>query len=84
MDTITILGLTAAFFTTFAFLPQVIRVWQLKEARDLALSTFLMFTLGVSLWLVYGILLGDLPVMIANALTLIFALLILFFKLKYK
>lgn len=84
MDYITILGLSAGALTTFAFLPQVIRVWKLKETRDLALSTFLMFSIGVFLWLIYGVFVNDLPVIIANAVTLVLALIILGFKLKYK
>lgn len=84
MDYIIGIGLLAAVLTTLAFLPQVIKVWKLKETRDLSLSTFLMFTLGVLLWLVYGIVKKDIAIIIANALTFILALVILGFKIKYK
>ncbi|MBD3164617.1 hypothetical protein GF323_05435 [Candidatus Woesearchaeota archaeon] len=83
MNHITLIGLAAAALTTLAFLPQAIRVWKLRETRDLALSTFMMFTVGVFLWLVYGLLRNDLPVIMANLITFILAATILGFKFKY-
>ena len=84
MNYITILGMTAGFLTTIAFLPQVIRIWKLKEAKDLSLLTFLMFTTGIVIWLVYGLLRGDLPLIIFNAITAVLAGIILYFKIKFK
>ncbi len=83
MDYITIIGLIAASLTTIAFLPQVIKVWKLRETKDLALSTFLMFTVGVLAWLIYGLLKKDLAIILANGATLILASTILGFKLRY-
>lgn len=67
----TTIGLIAAFCTTLAFLPQVIKIWKTKSAGDLSLVTFTVFTFGVALWLVYGVLTDDLPVILANIVTLI-------------
>ena len=84
MSWITIMGLVAATLTTFAFIPQVIKTWRMKETRDISFLMYLIFTIGVSLWLGYGILIGDYPVLIANGATLIMALTILIAKIRYK
>ncbi|MEA1928968.1 MAG: SemiSWEET transporter [Candidatus Auribacterota bacterium] len=84
MNWITIMGFIAASLTTFAFLPQVIKTWRMKETRDISLWMYLAFTAGVTLWLIYGILIGDYPVSIANGVTLILALMILIAKIRYK
>jgi MtN3 and saliva related transmembrane protein len=78
------LGLTAGLLTTIAFLPQVIKTWKMRSAKDLSLSTFSLFFIGVTLWLVYGLILNDLPIILANLFTLIFAGILLFFKLRFK
>jgi len=83
MNWITIMGFVAAFLTTCAFLPQVIKTWRMKETRDISLWMYLIFTIGVSLWLGYGILIGDYPIAIANGATLILALIILIAKIRY-
>ncbi len=84
MNWITIMGFVAASLTTCAFLPQVIKTWRMKETRDISLWMYLIFTIGVSLWLGYGILIGDYPIAIANGATLILALIILIAKIRYK
>ncbi len=84
MNWITIMGFVAASLTTCAFLPQVIKTWRMKETRDISLWMYLVFTIGVSLWLGYGILIGDYPIAIANGATLILALIILIAKIRYK
>ena len=84
MDFITILGLCAGTLTTIAFIPQVVRVWQCKSAGDLSLSMLVMFIVGVGLWFCYGLYLQALPVIIANFITIVLNLVILWFKLKYK
>ena len=71
MDSITGLGLLAASCTTVAFLPQVIKNWRTKSAGDLSFGTFGLFTLGVVLWLVYGALIGNLPIIVSNVITLV-------------
>ena len=77
------IGFLAAFCTTTAFVPQLWRVLKLKSARDISLGTFLLFSTGVFLWLVYGIYAGSKPVIASNGCTLVLSLSILFLKLKY-
>ncbi|MCK5282822.1 MAG: SemiSWEET transporter [Nanoarchaeota archaeon] len=84
MDYVLLLGFAAAFLTTISFLPQVIRVWKLKETKDLSLSFFLIFFIGISLWLIYGIIKKDSAIIAANGITMILASIILYFKFKYK
>ena len=83
MDFYTIIGLMAGFCTTVAFLPQAIKTWQTKSAKDLSLGMYSIFCLGIILWLVYGLLVNDLPVILANFASLILATSILYFKLSY-
>ncbi len=84
MSLITSLGLLAGTLTTISFLPQVIKTWQTKSAKDISLVMFLTFCLGVFLWIIYGICIVDIPIVIANIVTFLLAGTILFFKLKYK
>ncbi len=79
-----IIGLAAAFCTTFSFLPQAIKVIKTKQTKDLSLVMYSVFTTGVLLWLMYGISVNDIPLIIANSITLIFALIILIMKIRYK
>ncbi|HEY0655929.1 MAG TPA: SemiSWEET transporter [Chryseosolibacter sp.] len=84
MNSIQLLGLIAGGLTTTAFLPQVIKTWKSRSAKDLSLGMFSLFCLGVFLWLVYGIIVKDIPVIAANMLTLMLASTLLFFKLRFK
>ncbi|MBU2540768.1 MAG: SemiSWEET transporter [Candidatus Omnitrophica bacterium] len=79
-----IIGLIAGSLCTISFLPQVIRIFKTKRTKDLSLITFSVFSLGVLLWLIYGILIGELPIILANTATLALALLIVIMKIKYK
>ena len=80
---ITILGFVAAFFTTFALLPQGIRAIKTKHTKDLSLPMVLMTTFGILLWLIYGIIINDMPLVFANGLGLIFSSINLVMKLRY-
>jgi MtN3 and saliva related transmembrane protein len=84
MTATTALGLVAGTLTTIAFLPQVLKAWRSRSTRDVSLSMFAILCAGVALWLVYGVLVGDLPLILANAVTLGFAGSILVLKLRYK
>tara|TARA_R110001583_G_scaffold61034_3_gene180897 strand:- start:2371 stop:2625 length:255 start_codon:yes stop_codon:yes gene_type:complete len=84
MNIITIIGLFAAACTTFSFLPQALKVIKTKHTKDLSLGMYSIFTLGVLLWLIYGLLVKDLPLIIANIITLVFAATILIMKIRYK
>jgi MtN3 and saliva related transmembrane protein len=83
VELVDIVGYMAATFTTVAFLPQVLKVWQSKSTKDLALPTLLSFITGVTLWFVYGLFVKSAPIIIANLVTLGLNLVILRFKLKY-
>jgi len=81
MDITTITGLLAGSLTTLAFVPQVLRTWKTRSARDISLATYLMFSCGVLLWLVYGFMLHALPVILANGITLLLSGTILVLKI---
>lgn len=84
MNLITVLGLIAATCTTISFLPQAIKVIKTKHTKDLSLGMYIILTSGILLWLIYGILIGDLPIILSNCVTLIFTTSILYLKIKYK
>ena len=77
-------GFFAAFCTTIAFLPQAIKVFKSKSTKDISLYMFIIFTIGVLSWLIYGLIINDMPIILANAVTLILSLFILIYKIKYK
>lgn len=76
-------GFAAAFCTTVAFIPQLVQIVRLRSAREISLPTFLLFSVGVFLWLVYGLRTGSKPVIVSNILTLVLSLSILILKLRY-
>jgi MtN3 and saliva related transmembrane protein len=82
--TIEDIGFMAAFCTTIAFVPQLVRVLRLRSARDISLGTFLLFSVGVFLWLIYGLYSGSKPVIASNAATLGLSLSILYLKIRYE
>jgi MtN3 and saliva related transmembrane protein len=84
MDFITILGLVAGALTTIAFLPQMFQIWRTKSAGDVSYVMLIVFMSGLFLWLIYGIILGALPIILANGVTLFFNLIILWLKIKYR
>ena len=81
---IEIIGFIAAILTTVSFVPQVYKIWKTKSAESVSLSMFLLFFMGVALWFVYGLLLGSISMIVANTITGILALMIVYFKFKYK
>ncbi len=78
-----ILGVTAGTLTTVAFIPQLAKALKSKSTGDLSWGMVLTFTIGVLLWLIYGIWIDSLPVILANAVTLLFQLGIVSLKIKY-
>lgn len=84
MNYIEIIGLTAAFCTTISFLPQAIKTIRTKNTEGISLSMYVVFTVGTFLWLLYGIMVHSLPVSAANAVTFLFAGIILGYKLRYR
>lgn len=81
---ITLLGLAAAICTTVSFLPQALKIIKTKHTKDLSLGMYTVLTTGVFLWFLYGIIIKDLPIILANGITLIFTVTILFLIIKYK
>ena len=79
----TVIGFVAAMLTTVAFLPQVVKVWKTKSAKDVSLGMYFILTIGVALWLVYGIFIVSWPMIISNAITLVLASAVLGMKLKF-
>ena len=84
MNIITMIGYLAAFGTTVSFLPQAIKTIRTKDTAGISLSMYALFTAGTLLWFTYGLMIGSLPVAVANAITFIFASIILLYKVRYK
>lgn len=84
MNTITsTIGFIAAILTTVSFVPQVLKVWRTRSAKDISLGMYSLFTLGIATWLLYGVLIDSWPVILANIITLILAGSVLVMKLKF-
>ena len=83
MDTVSWIGSAAATLTTTSFIPQVWKVWCSRHTADISLGMYAMFTMGVALWLGYGILIESWPVIVANSITLLLAGAMLVMKLKF-
>jgi MtN3 and saliva related transmembrane protein len=84
MDGVTMLGLAAGTLTTISFFPQLVKTWKSRSTKDISLGMYISFCSGIFLWLVYGLLIDSVPVIAANAVTLVIACLILFLKLKHR
>lgn len=80
----TVLGLVAGILTTIAYLPQLIKTWRSKSADDLSWTMLIVLCIGISLWLVYGVSVHDLPIIAANIVTFVFAGIILVLKIRYR
>ncbi len=80
---IDLIGSCAATLTTVSFLPQAWQVWRSKHTADISLGMYTLFTLGVALWLAYGLLLLSWPIIIANAITVLLAGAVLIMKLRF-
>ena len=79
-----IIGLVAAVLTTTSFLPQVVKTHKTKDTSGLSLSMYIIFFIGVLLWLIYGIWIQSLSIILANIITAILTFYLLFMKIKYK
>ncbi len=84
MNWIDSVGSAAAFLTTASFVPQAWQTFRTRDVSGISLVMYSLFTLGVALWLVYGILLMAWPIIIANTITTSLALMILLMKLRYR
>ena len=76
-------GFAAAFCTTAAYVPQVVRVWRTRRTTDVSLAMFLVMTVGLVCWLIYGVAIRDLPIIVCNGSALVMTSIILVFKLRH-
>ena len=79
-----IIGLVAGTITSITFLPQVIRIWKTKSAKDLSMLMMIMLIGGTTLWFSYGLMIKDAAIIYTNSMVLAMSLIMMFFKLKYK
>ncbi len=77
-------GLVAGLLTSIASLPQVIKTWKSRHARDLSIWQPLLLSVGVALWLIYGMLISDVPLILANITPLVCNLLLTAMKIRFK
>ena len=83
MEITTILGLLAGALTTISFVPQVIKTWKFKETKDISLLMYVIFFIGVFLWLSYGLIINNAPIIIANGVSLVLVFIVLILKIRY-
>lgn len=84
MTALDMLGMAAGCISSITFLPQVIKTWQTKSAADISLLMFTFATISVIMWLVYGIILGNIPIIFTNAMVLLFSLIMLYLKFRFR
>jgi MtN3 and saliva related transmembrane protein len=83
LDPVQLVGLLAALCTTSSFVPQAIRAWRTRQTSDVSMWMLILLLVGVSLWLTYGLLIRDLPLIVANILTLLVTLCVFVAKLRF-
>ena len=83
MLSLDILGYSAGIFIVVSLIPQIIKSWKTKSTKDISLPRYLIYIIGIILWLVYGTIIRNWPMIIANAINLVLAFSVLFLKLKY-
>ena len=76
------IGIVAAFCTTIAFLPQAIQTIRTRHTDDISLSMYIILIIGLSLWLIYGLAINNIPIILANTFTLLLSGVILFIKVQ--
>jgi MtN3 and saliva related transmembrane protein len=81
-STANLLGVVAGTLTTFSFVPQVVKTWRTRRADDVSMGMLLLFTAGVSLWMIYGLMTGAMPVIAANGVTVVLAIVMVVLKLR--
>ncbi len=79
-----LIGTAAATLTTVSFVPQAVKTFRTRDVSGISLGMYSLFATGVALWLVYGLMLGEAPIYVANAITLALALAVLVMKLRYR
>ncbi len=84
LSSVETLGLCAGMCTTLSFIPQIKKVWTTKSAKDISVHMYVIYSSGLLLWTIYGSLIGSISLILANFITMIFALCILVMKLRWK
>jgi len=79
-----VLGYTAGAVTTFTFLPQVIKTWKDKSAKDISLLMFIIAAVNEVMWVAYGVLKDNMVIILTNAILLVMSLIMIYFKYRYK
>lgn len=79
-----IIGVMAALCTTIAYAPQAYKIFKEKSAKEVSLSMYLILLLGLVLWLIYGYMIDSFAIKLANSITMVLAISIIYFKLRYK
>ena len=84
MSGVDILGYSAGFITSLTFLPQVIKTWKEKSAKDISLMMFIIAAVNEVMWIVYGVLLNNWVIILTNSIVLTMSMIMIFLKLRYK
>ncbi|GAA6769041.1 SemiSWEET family sugar transporter [Flavobacterium johnsoniae] len=84
MNFIDIIGLFAGACITLSTVPQIVKVWKTKKVKDISLKTFSILTFGIIVWIIYGILKEDLPIIITNSVSLCLNLIMIYFIITYE
>ena len=84
MSTADFIGYLSAFLTTLAFVPQALHSWKTRDLSGVSLPMYSLFSLGVAGWLVYGLMIGSWPIILANSITLLLASVVLYLKLTHQ
>ncbi|MBK0368360.1 SemiSWEET transporter [Flavobacterium agrisoli] len=79
-----VIGFVAGICVTISIVPQILKVWKRKKVKDISLKTFSIITFGIALWVVYGILKKDLPIIITNSISLVLNGIMIFFILHFE
>lgn len=83
MDTLTLLGFAAATAVNIAFLPQFIKSWQTKKTDDISLPMYIIYTSGIFMWLIYGILSNQIAIIFSESIGILFVIPVLYLKIRY-
>lgn len=84
MEFIDILGFVAGICVTISVIPQILKVWKTKKVKDISLLTFSILTFGVALWVLYGVLKNDLPIIVSNGISLSLNMIMVYFIIYYE
>ena len=83
MDGIELLGYAAGLLVVISLLPQIIQIWKTKSTRDISLGRYLIYSMGLALWIAYALLISSLPLAVMGTIELLLALSVLYLKLKH-